>query len=83
MPKLFSYIVDYDHKLLPNPFGGFCTLAKSKSRSIKRDIIEMAEVGHRIAGTSGADCPCQIAEGVEQCWCLIRLDNRTFVGLAG
>ena len=28
MPKLFSYVVDHDLGFAPNPFGGFCTLAK-------------------------------------------------------
>jgi hypothetical protein len=55
MPKLFSYVVDHDLGFAPNPFGGFCTLAKCKYGSKKRNIIEMAEKGDWIAGTGGAN----------------------------
>ena len=55
MPKLFSYVVDHDLGFAPNPFGGFCTLAKCKFASKKRNIVEMAEEGDWIAGTGGAD----------------------------
>jgi hypothetical protein len=55
MPKLFSYVVDHDYGFAPNPFGGFCTLAKCKYGSKKRNIIEMADEGDWIAGTGGAD----------------------------
>jgi hypothetical protein len=55
MPRLFSYVVDHDHGFAPNPFGGFCTLAKCKHRFSKRNIIEMAEEGDWIAGTGGVD----------------------------
>ena len=56
MPKLFSYVVDHDLGFAPNPFGGFCTLAKCKvCASRKRNIVEMAEKGDWIVGTGGAD----------------------------
>lgn len=55
MPKLFSYVVDHDYGFAPNPFGGFCTLAKCKFGTKKRNIVELAEVGDWIAGTGGAD----------------------------
>jgi hypothetical protein len=55
MPKLYSYVVDHDHGFAPCPFGGFCTLAKCKYGSKKRNIVEMAEVGDWIAGTGGAN----------------------------
>ncbi len=55
MPKLFSYVVDHDLGFAPNPFGGFCSLAKCKYGSMKRNIVELAEVGDWIAGTGGAD----------------------------
>ena len=62
MPKLFSYVVDHDLGFAPNPFGGFCSLAKCKYGTIrrnngmmKRNIIETAEEGDWIAGTGGAD----------------------------
>ena len=55
MLKLFSYVVDHDYGFAPNPFGGFCTLAKCKYGFKKRNIVELAEEGHWIAGTGGAD----------------------------
>ena len=61
MPKLFSYVVDHDLGFAPNPFGGFCTLAKCKYGTIKckngtkRNIVEKAEEGDWIAGTGGVD----------------------------
>lgn len=56
MPKLYSYVVDHDLGFAPNPFGGFCTLAKCKYGSAKkRNIVELAEEGDWIAGTGGAD----------------------------
>ncbi|HEV8059000.1 MAG TPA: hypothetical protein VGP68_03960 [Gemmataceae bacterium] len=62
MPKLFSYVVDHDLGFAPNPFGGFCSLAKCKHGTIKctngtmkRNIVEMAQEGDWIAGTGGAD----------------------------
>lgn len=55
MPRLFSYVVDHDHGLAPNPTGGLCTLAKCKYGTKRRNIIELAEEGDWIAGTGGAD----------------------------
>ncbi len=55
MPKLYSYVVDHDHGFAPCPFCGFCTLAKCKYGSKKRNIVEMAEEGDWIAGTGGVD----------------------------
>ena len=43
MAKLFSYVVDHDYGFAPNPFGGFCTLAKCKYGTTKRNIVELAE----------------------------------------
>ena len=53
MPKLFSYVVDHDYGFAPNPFGDFCSLAKCKYGTKKRNIVEMAEVGDWVAGTGG------------------------------
>ena len=53
MPKLYSYVVDHDHGFAPCPFGGFCTLAKCKYGTKKRNIVEMADEGDWIAGTGG------------------------------
>src|ERR1019366_7813685 len=55
MPKLFSSVVDHDYGYAPCPFGGFCTLAKCKYGTSKRNIVEMASVGDWIAGTGGVD----------------------------
>jgi hypothetical protein len=55
MPKLFSYVLDHDHGYAPNPFGGFCTLAKCKYGTKKRNIVEMAKRGDWIVGTGGID----------------------------
>ena len=55
MPRLFSYVVDHDYGYAPCPFGGYCTLAKCKYGSKKRNIVELAEEGDWIAGTGGAD----------------------------
>lgn len=56
MPRFFSYVVDHDNGFAPNPFGGFCTLAKCKYRrkeGQRRNIVELAEVGDWIVGTGG------------------------------
>ncbi len=55
MPKLFSYVMDHDLGFAPNPFGGFCTLAKCKFGSSRRNIVDLAEECDWIAGTGGAD----------------------------
>jgi len=56
MTKLFSYVVDHDYGVAPNPFGGFCTLAKCKySKGKRRNVVELAEEGNWIVGTGGAD----------------------------
>jgi hypothetical protein len=56
MAKLYSYVVHHDLGFAPNPFGGFCTLAKCKFGSgRRRNIVELAEEGDWIAGTGGAD----------------------------
>jgi hypothetical protein len=53
MSKLFSYVVDHDLGFAPNPYGGYCTLAHCKFKQERRNIIEMAEIGHWVAGTGG------------------------------
>ena len=56
MTRLFSYVVDHDYGVAPNPFGGFCTLAKCKySKSGRRNIVELAEEGDWVVGTGGSD----------------------------
>lgn len=74
MPKLISYVVDHDHGFAPNPFGGFCTLAKCKYGSGKRNIIEMAEEGDWIAGTGGADL--NKSAGHSKLICAMRVDEK-------
>lgn len=54
MTTLFSYVVDHDEGFAPNPFGGFCTLAKCKYRKgNRRNIVELAQIGDWVAGTGG------------------------------
>lgn len=55
MPRLFSYVVDHDNGFAPNPFGGFCTLAKCKYGTPKKpNIVELAQNGDWVVGTGGA-----------------------------
>ena len=55
MPKMFSYVVQHDLGLAPNPEGGFCTMALCKFGSpAHRNILELATVGDWIIGTGGA-----------------------------
>ncbi|HVK19720.1 MAG TPA: hypothetical protein VM533_22495 [Fimbriiglobus sp.] len=55
MPKLFSYVVDHDYGLSPNPSGGFCTLAFCKyKKTTRRNIQELAEVDDWVIGTGGS-----------------------------
>ena len=54
--KLFSYVVDHDTGYAPNPADGYCTLVQCKYRpkgAVKKNIVEMAEVGDWILGTGG------------------------------
>ncbi|MBX9894285.1 MAG: hypothetical protein K2Y09_03780 [Nitrosomonas sp.] len=53
--KLYSYVVDHDHGLSPNPADGFCTLVHCKfNKSGKRkNIVEMAKIGDWVLGTGG------------------------------
>ena len=56
MSRLFSYVVDHDYGFAPNPFDGFCTLAKCKYRKEgqrRRNIVELAEIGDWVIGTGG------------------------------
>jgi len=54
MRSLFSYVVDHDLGIAPNPFGGFCTLALCKfSHSGRGNIVELARQKDWIAGTGG------------------------------
>lgn len=54
--RLFSYVVHHDFGLSPNPKGGYCTLAFCKFREPgqrRRNVVEMAEEGDWVVGTSG------------------------------
>jgi hypothetical protein len=52
---LFSYVVDHDFGIAPNPTGNLCTLAHCKfSHSHKRNLVEMAQVGDWVVGTGGS-----------------------------
>ena len=53
---LFSYVVEHDTGLAPNPNDGFCTLVYCKFRNPKvrtRNIVELAKEGDWIVGTGG------------------------------
>lgn len=55
--KLYSYVVDHDEGVAPNPDGGLCTLCRCKYRKRaegKRNIVEMAKEGDWVIGTGGA-----------------------------
>jgi hypothetical protein len=53
--RMFSYVVEHDYGLSPNPNGGFCTLAfcKYSEDGVRRNVVEMAEVGDLVVGTGG------------------------------
>ena len=53
--KLYSYVVDHDHGLSPNPADGFCTLVHCKFNKSgkRRNIVEMANIGDWVLGTGG------------------------------
>ncbi|MGO9702778.1 MAG: hypothetical protein ACLPX7_26365 [Xanthobacteraceae bacterium] len=54
--KLYSYVVDHDTGVAPNPDGGLCTLCLCKFRERpegKRNIVEMANEGDWVIGTGG------------------------------
>ena len=55
MGRLFSYVVDHDYGISPNPAGGFCTLAFCKfSRTGARpNVVELAQKGDWVIGTGG------------------------------
>ncbi len=54
--KIYSYVVDHDHGLSPNPRHGLCTLAHCKFKKFgksRNNIVEMANEGDWILGTGG------------------------------
>jgi len=53
--KLYSYVVDHDYGLSPNPADGFCTLVHCKYNKSgkRRNIVEMAKIGDWVLGTGG------------------------------
>ena len=54
LPNLYSYVLDHDEGVAPNPEGGLCTLAYCKfSHSGRRNLVEMASEGDWIVGTGG------------------------------
>lgn len=55
IPRMYSYVVEHDYGLSPNPNGGFCTLAfcKFSEGGVKRNVVEMAKEGDWIVGTGG------------------------------
>jgi len=55
MRTLYSYVVQHDFGLSPNPSGGFCTLAfcKFSRDGVTPNIVELARVEDWIVGTGG------------------------------
>ncbi len=62
--KLFSYVVQHDYGLAPNPYSGFCTLCLCKRRQKRGDRPNVVELAKRakdegevvwVLGTGGAD----------------------------
>ena len=53
--RLFSYVVDHDNGISPNPAGGMCTLVHCKfNRSgLRKNIVESVDVGDWILGSGG------------------------------
>ncbi len=51
MSDVYTYVVQYDRGLAPNPFGGFCTLAVCTPNHMSCQ----AKPGDWIAGVSGAE----------------------------
>jgi hypothetical protein len=53
--RMYSYVVEHDYGVSPNPYDGFCTLAfcKFSEGGVKRNVVEMAQVGDWIVGTGG------------------------------
>lgn len=52
--QLFSYVVDHDYGLSPNPEGGLCSLARCKYGTPQRaNLVEKAMVGDWLIGTVG------------------------------
>ncbi|HEV8071318.1 MAG TPA: hypothetical protein VGP76_26630 [Planctomycetaceae bacterium] len=68
MTKPFSYVVDHDLGFAPNPSGGFCSLAKCKFGSAKRNIVEMAEEGDWIAGTGTEGVRSEASDDAHEAW---------------
>ena len=52
---MYSYVVEHDYGLSPNPYEGFCTLAfcKFSKTGVRRNVVEMAKVGDWIVCTGG------------------------------
>jgi hypothetical protein len=56
--KVYSYVVDHDTGLAPNPYGGLCTLCLCKLRKSatgKKNVVELADIGDWVIGTGGAN----------------------------
>jgi hypothetical protein len=72
--RLYSYVVDHDLGYAPNPNDGICTLVQCKySKSKRKNIIEMADVGDWIIGTGGKS---NQSAGAGKIIYLMRVDNK-------
>lgn len=68
--KHFTYKIDHDFGLAPNPFGGFCTLAVCKS-SIRKN--KNLEIGSWVFGTGAKSLGTQYFEKLIYC---MRVDEK-------
>jgi len=75
MTTLYSYVVDHDNGIAPNPERGYCTLVKCKISKTgkRRNIVELAEENDWIIGTGGV---CKKSAGHGKIIFAMRVDER-------
>jgi hypothetical protein len=59
--KIYSYMIDHDYGLAPNPFGSYCTLTVCKpkirkSRNLKKDDWLIGTGSKSLEKSSGVEC---------------------------
>ena len=75
MARIYSYVVRYDRGFAPNPFYGYCTLARCKP-----DIRRSAEVGDWVVGSASNDR--SIRRGGHLVYAMRVTETTTFDGYA-
>ena len=73
--RLYSYVVDHDNGISPNPANGLCTLVHCKYNRLgrKRNIVEMIEEGDWLLGSGGAS---KQSAGAGNIIYLMRIDKK-------